>query len=138
MSTDPEPAPRPRATPAVMVARALRRRCPSCGGGALFRGWIHPVPACPRCRLRLDRGEHDHFLGAYAINFIVAELLLVAFLVGLAVATWPDVPWRFIQFGGAALMVLMPIVFYPFARTLWLAIDLILQPPRPQDFEGAG
>jgi hypothetical protein len=31
-------------------------------------------------------------------------------------------------------MVLMPIAFYPFSKALWLAIDLIVRPPQPDDF----
>jgi hypothetical protein len=49
-------------------------------------------------------------------------------------ATWPDPPWTPILFGGGALMVLMPIAFYPLSKTLWLAIDLVFRPAQPDDF----
>lgn len=119
------------------VARGLGRRCPFCGSGGLFRNWLETKPACPGCGIRLDRGESDFFLGGFTINFIVVELLLAAFLVAAVLVTWPDVPWDWLLWIGAPLMVLAPIVFFPFSRTLWLAVDLAMRPPRPGDFEGA-
>lgn len=119
------------------LARGIRRRCPLCGGGDLFRSWLEPRPACPRCGLRLDRGESDFFLGGFTLNFIAAELLLAVSLAVAVVVTWPDVPWDWLLWGGAPLMVLTPILFFPFSRTLWLALDLAMRPPRPEDFQGA-
>jgi hypothetical protein len=31
-------------------------------------------------------------------------------------------------------MIVTPIAFYPFANALWLAADLVLRPPTPDDF----
>lgn len=121
-----------------MVGRAARRRCPLCGARGLFRGWVSPRSACPRCQLKLDRGEGDFFLGAYVLNFIAAELLLVAFLVLAVLWTGPEVPWELLLWVGAPLMVVGPIVFYPFSRTLWLALDLGMRPPGPADFPEPG
>lgn len=94
--------------------------------------------SCPRCHLKLDRGEHDYFIGPLLINFVVAELIVVVggFLVVLL--TWPTVPWQTLKWGLIALMVPMPIVFYPFAKTLWLAIDLTFRPITWNDIAGHG
>lgn len=121
-----------------MLGRAVRRRCPLCGAAGLFNGWVSPRDSCPRCQLKLDRGEGDFFLGAYVLNFIAAELLLVGFLLLAVLLTWPDVPWDLLLWVGAPLMVLGPIVFYPFSRTLWLALDLGMRPPGPYDFPEPG
>ena len=43
----------------VLVGRALRRRCPCCGGGGLFEGWFTMVPRCPTCGLASDRVVGD-------------------------------------------------------------------------------
>ena len=89
---------------------------------------------CSRCHLRLDRGENDYFLGALVVNFITAELVIV--LIGFAVAfvTWPDVPWTGLKWGLLILMIPVPILFYPLAKTLWLAIDLTFRPVSKRDF----
>jgi hypothetical protein len=35
-------------------------------------------------------------------------------------------------------MVLSPILFYPFAKCIWLAMDLVFRPLTLQDLEGHG
>ena len=128
----------PRPPAPRMLGRALRRRCPLCGGADLFDGWIEPKDACPRCQLKLDRGESDFFLGAYTLNFIVVELVLAGFLALAVLVTWPDVPWDALLWIGAPLVVITPIAFYPVGRVLWLAVDLVMRPPGPMDFPEPG
>jgi hypothetical protein len=95
-------------------------------------------PSCPGCHLILDRGEPDYFLGGYTVNFVVAELLIVlGGGVGI-VLTWPEVPWTLITWSLVFLMVVAPVVFYPFSKTLWLAMDLIFRPVTLADLEGHG
>jgi uncharacterized protein (DUF983 family) len=118
----------------VRFARALARRCPNCGGPVITR-WIHTVPACPRCRLRLDRGEPDYFLGAIVFNMAFAEGLLALGLVVVLLGTWPNPPWNALYYGGIAGLIVAPILFYPYSKLLWLAFDLIFRPLRPEDFE---
>ena len=67
----------------VLLARALMRRCPLCGTRGVFRNWFTLRDACPHCRYRFDR-EDGYFLGAYALNLIVAELITVAVAVALS------------------------------------------------------
>ena len=128
----------PRPPLARMLRRGLLRRCPLCAGGDLFRNWVDPRPTCPRCQLKLNRGEGDFFLGAYTLNFIAAELILAGFLALALFLTWPDVPWDWLFWIGAPLVVLGPILLYPVSRTLWLAFDLAMRPPGPDDFPEPG
>ena len=111
-----------------LVGRALRFRCPNCGGRPVRASWLKRLPGCPSCGLRLDRGENDYFIGAYLVNLVAAELLLAAGLLVVLVATWPDPPWTVIQWAGAALLVIAPLVLYPFTELLWLALDLAFRP----------
>jgi len=120
------------------LLRACLLRCPNCGRGGLFRRWVFMRKACPGCHLILDRGEPDYFLGGYLLNFVAAELLIVAGGLGVIVATWPDVPWSALTWGLVLLMIPVPVLFYPFAKTLWLAIDLIFRPVTLRDLEGHG
>lgn len=116
------------------LGRAIRRRCPACGGADVFRSWTETREACPGCDLRMNRGEDDFFLGGYTLNFIMVELVLAVFIAVAVVLTWPAVPWRVLLWVGAGLMVVTPIAFFPFSRTIWLALDLGMRPPRPEDF----
>jgi uncharacterized protein (DUF983 family) len=119
----------------IRFARALRRRCPNCAAGPVITRWIHTRPACPRCRLRLDRGEPDYFLGAIVFNMAFAEGLFAAALLAVLVWTWPNPPWDALYYGGIVGLIVAPILFYPYSKLLWLAFDLLFRPLRPEDFE---
>jgi uncharacterized protein (DUF983 family) len=111
------------------MGRALTLRCPSCGGRGLFASWLRMKERCPRCGLALERGEgHDYWLGAMMFNLVVAELLFAALMLVVIVASWPRVPWDFLQYGGVALMVLFPFALFPFSKTIWLAFDVAFRP----------
>ena len=116
-----------------MLGRALLRRCPNCGSSRIFTGWFRMRHACPVCGLVLEREEQGYLVGSYMFNIIAAELLFAAILVSVLVLTWPTPPWHLLQYGGALLMILAPIVFYPFSKTLFLAFDLVFRPAMPDD-----
>jgi uncharacterized protein (DUF983 family) len=120
------------------VSRGLRLRCPLCGGGEMLETWFRMRPRCPRCGLGTDRTQGDLFLGGMMFNLVASEGVMAALLVGVAIATWPDVPWNTIWFGGLALMIAAPFAFLPFSRTLWLAFDLMLHPPTPDQLTDPG
>lgn len=88
---------------------------------------------CPRCGLRFEREADGYWLGAMAINLGVTELAFGVVLgVGMA-ATWPDVPWGALTGVAVAVNVVVPVVFYPFSKTLWLAVDALLHRMDPLD-----
>ncbi|HUX88751.1 MAG TPA: DUF983 domain-containing protein [Chloroflexota bacterium] len=111
----------------LLFSRALRWRCPNCGGGPLFVSWFKLAESCPGCGLWLERDD-GYFLGAMAINLVVGESIpLIAILV-----TWfltqPNVPWQVMEYGGMLAAVALPLLFFPLSRTLWLALDLTFRP----------
>ena len=115
-------------TALLYLARALMLRCPNCGGRGLFRSWLRMRETCPTCALALDRGERGYHVGSYMLNIIAAELIFMALFLGVLAATWPEPPWDLLQYGGAAMMVLAPVLLYPFTKTVFLAIDLVVRP----------
>jgi uncharacterized protein (DUF983 family) len=118
----------------LLLWRAVRLRCPNCGGGGLWTSWFRLRPVCPTCKLNLERGEEGYIVGAQMFNIIAAELVFAAIFVGVLLATAPDVPWAWLGYGGPALMIVFPLFFYPFSKTLFLAFDLIFRPPQAEDF----
>ena len=116
-----------------LLGRALLVRCPNCGSGGIFASWFRLEERCPKCGLHLERGEHDHFLGAMMFNIVVAEAVFVIGFVVILLATWPSPPWTLLEYGGVIAMILAPIVLYPLSRTIWLAFDLALRPPTPDE-----
>jgi len=119
----------------TLVVRALRLRCPNCGRASALRSWFTMRERCPACDIRLDRGEEGYFLGSLLFNLIAAEGVFGIGLLLVIMWTWPNPPWTMMRWGGIALMILLPMLFLPFSRTLWLAFDLLFRPSIPGDFD---
>jgi uncharacterized protein (DUF983 family) len=117
-----------------MLRRALLLRCPNCGRGGLFYGFFKMRDRCAHCGILLERGESDYFIGAYTLNLILVETLLALAFLGVVMVTWPNPPWMALQYGGVVLSIAGAVLCYPFAKTTWLAIDLIFRPPHREDF----
>ncbi len=119
---------------ARLLARGALLRCPVCGGGHLFRRWITMAETCPRCGLRFARIE-GHWIGAIGINTIVSfGAFLVTTVVGL-IATFPDIPVLPLILLNVAVAVIVPLVFYPFSRTLWTGLDIAMRPLEPHEVD---
>lgn len=123
-----------RQSPWRLLGRALLLQCPNCGHRGLFTGFFQIKERCPNCGILLERGESDYFLGAYTLNLIAVEVLLAGAFLIVLVATWPNPPWDLLQYGGVVLSILGAVLCYPFAKTTWLAVDLIFRPPHREDF----
>ena len=115
--------------------RALRLRCPHCGGGPIFTSWSRLLPVCPVCGLGLERGERGYWLGAYFFNLMATEAVFSVWVAGFLLVTWPNPPWGLFQISTIILMVVFPFVFFPFSKTLFLAFDLLVRPPEPHEFD---
>lgn len=128
-------------TPASKVGAALRAglralfmRCPLCGARGVTERWVTVRPRCPRCGLRLDRGEADYWIGAMLFNLIAAETLFAGGVLATLLLTWPHPPWDALYWGSLVGMVVLPIVTYPITKLVWLAFDLVFRPPHAEDF----
>jgi uncharacterized protein (DUF983 family) len=108
-----------------LLLRGLAKRCPWCGQGKLFRRWFTLPERCPRCGLKFER-EEGAFLGSLALNFGVTGLVFIGVLVGWLALTLPDPPVVAITVTSVLITLLLPMVIYPFAKTTWTAIDLLL------------
>jgi hypothetical protein len=78
---------------------------------------------CAGCGLRFER-EPGYFVGAIYINYAVTaavalgSVLVLDAVVGLTLAE---------QLGlGVGLAVLVPVCFFRYARSLWLALDYLV------------
>jgi uncharacterized protein (DUF983 family) len=127
--SDPRPTSRVEVPPlGSRLSHAARLRCPVCGARGVLRSWMKMRERCPSCGVRLERGEHDFFLGAMMFNIALAEGMLAIVLVVVMIALWPNVPWRLLEIGGPVMMVVVPFLFYPFSQLGWLAVDLLMHP----------
>ena len=110
-----------------MLGRALLLRCLRCGGGGIFRRWLTLTERCPRCGYSFDR-EEGYWIGALIVNTGATQLLFFAVFLGGMWWTWPDVPWNWLLVASLATIGAFPLLFYPWAKTLWLWIDFLLHP----------
>jgi uncharacterized protein (DUF983 family) len=108
---------------ARLLCRGATKRCARCGGGTLFRHWFTMVADCPRCGLHFER-EEGYWVGAVAINTIATFGLFFVVLVIATIATAPDIPWLPIVLVVVPVMIVVPLAFYPFSKTLWVAVDM--------------
>lgn len=126
----------PRAREAArLFVRAVRLSCPNCGGRPVLEHWLRLQVRCPRCGMRLERGEHDYFTGSMLFNLIISELLFALLFVGYLIVVWPDVNWDVAQYVIVTLVAAAPLVLYPVSKLVWLAFDLMLRPLTPSELE---
>jgi uncharacterized protein (DUF983 family) len=113
----------------VLFARALVLHCPICGGGGLFLSWFKIKDRCPTCGFVYSRGESGYQLGAMALDLVIPLVVWFFGFFGIVILTWPTPPWFWLQWGSVAFMVLFPLLLYPVAHTLAIALDVLVRPP---------
>lgn len=118
----------------VLLGRALRRRCPQCGGKGLFSSWFKRNERCPTCGIASERVA-GHFVGAVGFNTIFSfGVLLVVLLVGTALS-YPDIAVVQMMVAGFAAAIFVPMLFWPFSQTLWQAFDLAWRPAEESELD---
>lgn len=106
-----------RPTLRTRLGRALKRRCPHCGASGIFLGWWTMRDHCHRCGHRFER-EPGYWVGAVIFNTALAiRTIFLPLVVGLAL-TWPEAPWTILTVVSIVCSVVVPTIFYPYARTL--------------------
>jgi uncharacterized protein (DUF983 family) len=114
----------------TVLLRGLRARCPRCGERRIFRTRLHLIERCPRCDLRFERLEGG-FLGAMTLNYSIAVVVWVAMLAIVLAFTVPDVPVVPLLIASVAVFVAVPSWFYPRSKTLWAAIEFLIERSNP-------
>jgi uncharacterized protein (DUF983 family) len=127
LSPDDVLAPRP--STAVLLRRGLRKRCARCGGNGLYESWFRMRPRCPTCGYKFER-EDGFFVGAWFVNFTVTEALVFVLVMVFVFVKNADSEASVVPIAviGIALSVVAPVLFYPYSRTIWAAIDLAMTP----------
>jgi uncharacterized protein (DUF983 family) len=104
----------------TILLRSLRLRCPRCGKGRLFRGWLSMHDGCPDCGLQFQR-EPGFFLGSIYFNYGMTALLVTVSYFACFFGT--DISPNHLLWGEFAFCLLFPLWFFRYARSLWLGFD---------------
>lgn len=122
-SDSPTPVEIERLTFGQAIYRGVTLRCPACGNGKLFRNMFQMHPECPECGFRYERAP-GYFLGSTYINYgVTAFITTVSYVLlrfGAGYAKELLLP------GLLIFCLIFPLVFFRFARSLWLSIDCCL------------
>ncbi len=117
-----------------LFVRACRLRCPFCGHGKLFRGWLTMNANCDFCGKEFER-EPGFFLGSIYFNYGLTALIVTVLYPVILFLGWMS--------NGALLLttlvfcILFPIWFFRYARSLWLGFDQFVD-PRPGEMSRHG
>lgn len=114
----------------MILKRALLLRCPRCGRGKIFRRRFTTYEYCSACHFIYER-EEGFYTGAIAINLIVAELLIAAFVVPFSVwaGLTPGVPFIPLMIALLPIPILLPFLFFRLTKSLWIGMVYWLNPP---------
>jgi uncharacterized protein (DUF983 family) len=118
-----------------LLWRALRLQCPRCGAARVFRGWFAMHDRCPACGRKFNRSP-GYFLGSIYFNYGLTA--------GLVVAAYFSLYFSELVTGGRLLalltvfIVVFPLWFFRYARSLWLAVDEGLDPWPNAEERGRG
>jgi uncharacterized protein (DUF983 family) len=108
----------------------LRRLCPRCRTGKIFRGsLLRGFPPmherCPVCNLKFER-EEGYFLGAMYISYGVGVLAISLF----AFLLWLMTGWTLqkVVLGGVLLFLPFVPAITLYSRVLWMYLDQSFDP----------
>jgi hypothetical protein len=90
------------------------------------------VDTCPSCGLRFERDEGSR-LGSAMVNYAVVGGALVTYLIAGFAITLPSPPVLPLLLGAVVVILFVSIVFFPFAKTVWSALDLVMHGFRLDD-----
>lgn len=114
------------------LTRGLARRCPRCGERDVWASYYELRERCPGCGYLFVR-EEGYWVGAMTVLIVLTEVVFgLVFVAGLLL-TWPDVPWTAFLIAGLVLNAVVPVVFYPWSKTVWIGLDLFFTPPTPSE-----
>jgi uncharacterized protein (DUF983 family) len=101
--------------PPSLLRAALGGRCPRCGEGALFAGFLAFAPRCSACELGFasaDTGDGPAVFVIFAAGAIVVPLAFVLLGFGLA-------PWLVAALACVATLALCAVLLRPFKAALF-------------------
>jgi uncharacterized protein (DUF983 family) len=118
----------------VGVRRGVVRKCPACGQGPLFRGYLSVLPVCPACDNDNERYPSDDF-APYVTIFLVLHLLVP--ILFAADRTW-DMSVTFETAMALPIFLISTLIILPFVKGAVIGFAWARDVTRPLTGEAAG
>ncbi len=126
---------RPGPSNATLLGRGATMACPACGQRkGLFRRWTQMAEKCPNCGLVFGRFE-GQWIGAIGINTIASFFILMVFIGATTALSFPNPNPRPLIIMAIIVAVTMPLLLFPFSRTFWMGMDLMMTPLEPHEVD---
>ena len=111
------------ASPPVLhiLVRGLRTRCPHCGKGRLYRGWLTLVEECSECSCEIKRREGDCWAFLYASTAVITGVFVIMMLI----TSVSDILIGQVLVGTAAGGLLISTL--PHRKGIAIALDYVLE-----------
>jgi hypothetical protein len=107
-----------------------------CGAFGIGAGYFRLKERCPRCGLRFARLA-GHWSGDIGINTIVTFGLLFVVVLGGTLLMWERLNVAALVGVAVGVVLVFPILFVPVAKTLWVAVDLMMRPVEADELDPA-
>ena len=106
------------------LSRALRLKCPACGGASIVESPFHIKHQCDVCDALFKR-EAGFFVGAIMANVVTTEFVILV----LYVAALPFIDTRFdlVLTCLTVVALIFPVAFYHHSWSLWLGFDHLVE-----------
>jgi uncharacterized protein (DUF983 family) len=122
------------------LLRGLRKRCPRCGIGRLYKSWQMLNETCPHCGLTYEPGQGDTWAFMYLTTAFITGLLIIGMLWIIPTRQWLG---RIVLASAALLAIVCTL---PYRKGLSIALDYLLaerrhgsrdpdEPPRSESRE---
>ncbi len=111
-------------------------KCPVCLEGPVFKDRFNAHQKCPGCGFYFSR-ESGFWAGSTYFGY--GATVFVAGAVGLILGLVFGLGWTLPVLAAVIVVaIVFSLWFFPYARVIWLSLDLYLNPPVTEDFEGRG
>lgn len=79
--------------------------------------------ACPSCG-HIFAPEQGYWVGAIIVNTAVTEAIFGVLFIATIIATIPEVPWVPLLLVAVGTNTIVPVAFFPFSKTVWVAVNV--------------
>jgi len=102
-------------SPVSPFAAGLACRCPRCGKGALYAGFLKVVPQCANCGLDLKFADSGDGPAIFVIFAVAPIVMILAFITE---ALFQPAPWMHLVLWIPTIIILSLLLLRPFKAVL--------------------